>query len=170
MGDKVNLWGSIQLTFLIYEEPSEALNATMTADRDFDKFRERWEWQKLVSCSFDSVLISDLTLPLSDLFCLKWCRKLLHQSPCVECLFFKKCCCFELQSSWDVCGTVIIKFESYWYFLTKCIFSYTCTVLPHSILSLWTYMFPFFYQNKKDFVICSNHVMLSPTWNQPPTS
>lgn len=41
MGVEVSLWGSIQLIFLVYEELSEALKATMAADRDFGKVGTR---------------------------------------------------------------------------------------------------------------------------------
>lgn len=49
MGVELSLCGSIQLIFLAYEELWEALTATMTADREFGKAGERWEWQNLDS-------------------------------------------------------------------------------------------------------------------------
>lgn len=85
---------------------------TTTADREFDQIRK---WDEPDDSWWAAVLTQSSSatqqLPLSDLFCLKRCRKLLHQSSRVKCLFAEKCWCFKLKSLWEVLYPFILKLE-----------------------------------------------------------
>lgn len=103
---------SIQLILLTYKGLSEVFKVTTTADREFDQIRK---WDEPDDSWWAAVLTQSSSatqqLPLSDLFCLKRCRKLLHQSSRVKCLFAEKCWCFKLKSLWEVLYPFILKLE-----------------------------------------------------------